>query len=47
MGVDVFVCSVSRKQKAIDSLKSIINRPEVMGIKGKIRDSHPLKTCET
>lgn len=36
MGVYVFVCliTVSRKQKAIASLNSIINRPEVIDIKG-------------
>jgi len=48
MVVYVFVCliTVSRKQKAIPSLNSIINRPEVMDIKGTIRESHPFKTCE-
>lgn len=42
----VSLITVSRKQKAIANLNSIINRPEVMDIKGTIRESHPFKTCE-
>ena len=36
----------SRKQKAVASLNSIINRSEAMDIKGTTRESHPFKTCQ-
>lgn len=35
-----------QKTKAVASLNSIIPRPEVMDIKGTIREFHPFKICE-